>query len=91
MPFIAASSASANSITNARISECSVHAACGMSAGHRTASPAATRVRSSPTPTQPPPSMTISQVVFGTACGSIWAPRANASSEITPRSSLWMG
>ena len=49
---------------NARISECSVHAACGTSAGHSTASPAATRDRSSPTPTQPPPSMTMNQDVF---------------------------
>ena len=91
MPFIAASSASANSTMKARISECSVQAACGMSAGHRTASPAATRVRSSPTPTQPPPSMTMSQVVFGAEYGSIRAPRANASSEMAPRSSLWIG
>ena len=56
-----------------------------MSAGHRTASPAATRVRSSPTPTQPPPSMTMNQVVFGLACGSIRASRAKASSLTTPR------
>ena len=65
------SSAPASSTTIARISECSVHAAWITSAGQRTASPAAIRVRSSPTPTQPPPSMTMNQVVFGLACGSI--------------------
>ena len=42
-----ASSGPANSTTIARISECSVQAACRTSAGQRTASPAATRVRSS--------------------------------------------
>ena len=55
----------------ARISECSVQAAWGMSAGQTTASPAAIRVRSSPTPTQPPPSMTMNVVVFGLEWGSI--------------------
>ena len=35
-----------NSTMNARISECSVQAACGMSAGQTAASPAAIRVRS---------------------------------------------
>ena len=74
----------ANSTTNARISECSVQAACGMSAGQTAASPAAIRVRSSPTPTQPPPSITMNQVVFGLACGSIRALRANASSDDRP-------
>ena len=56
------SSGPANSTTNARISECSVQAACGMSAGQIAASPAAIRVHSSPTPTQPPPSTTMNQV-----------------------------
>ena len=55
------SSAPANSTMNARISECSVQAAWVMSAGQRTASPAAIRVRSPATPTQPPPSMTMNQ------------------------------
>ena len=55
------------------------------------ASPAAIRVRSSPTPTQPPPSMTMNQVVFGLACGSIRAPRAKASSADRRRApSEWM-
>src|SRR4029078_12846506 len=61
-----------------------------MWAGHRTASPAATRVRSSSTPTQPPPSITMNQEVFGLECGSIAAPRANAISLIAPRASEWM-
>ena len=73
----------------ARISECSVQAACGMSAGQTAASPAAIRVHSSPTPTQPPPSMTMNQVEFGLACGSIRAFRANASSDTVPRPSEW--
>ena len=55
------SSAPVNSTMNARISECSVQAACGMSAGQTAASPAAIRVRSSPTPTQPPPSTTMNR------------------------------
>ena len=84
------SSAPANSTTKARISECSVQAAWVMSAGHRTASPAATRARSSPTPTQPPPSMTMNHVVLGLAWGSIRASRLNASSLTTPRASEWM-
>ncbi len=54
----ARSSDPANSTTKARISECSVQAACGMSAGQTAASPAAIRVHSSPTLTQPPPSTT---------------------------------
>src|SRR5215210_1171069 len=61
-----------------------------MSAGQTTASPAATRIRSSPTAAQPPPSMTIRYVVFGFECGSIRAPRPKASSDTTPRPSLWM-
>ena len=61
-----------------------------MSAGQRAASPAAIRVRSSPTATQPPPSITMNQVVFGLACGSIRAFRAKASSETVPRPSEWM-
>ena len=76
-----------NSTMNARISECSVQAACGMSAGQTAASPAAIRVQSSPTPTQPPPSTTMNQVEFGLVCGSIRALRANASSVIVPRPS----
>ncbi len=40
--------------------------------------------------TQPPPSITMNQVVFGLECGSIRPFRANASSLITPRASLWM-
>ena len=58
--------------------------------GQRTASPAATRSRSPSTTTQPPPSMTMNQVVFGFVCGSIRPFRANASSLITPRPSLWI-
>ena len=58
-----------------------------MSAGQTAASPAAMRVHSSPTPTQPPPSTTMNQVEFGLACGSIRALRANASSVIVPRPS----
>ena len=34
--------------------------------------------------------MTMNQVVFGLACGSMRAPRAKASSETTPRASAWM-
>jgi hypothetical protein len=74
-----------NSTMNARISECSVQAACGMSAGQTAASPAAIRVHSSSTPTQPPPSMTMNQVEFGLVCGSMRAPRAKAISVTVPR------
>ena len=56
---VSRSSAHMNSTISARISECSVQAACGMSAGQTAASPAAMRVHSSPTPTQPPPSITM--------------------------------
>ena len=73
----------------ARISECSVQAACGISAGQTAASPAAIRVYSSPTPTQPPPSTTMNRLVFGLACGSIRALRAKASSDTFPRPSEW--
>jgi hypothetical protein len=73
----------------ARISECSVQAACGMSAGQTAASPAAIRARSSPTPTQPPPSTTMNNVMFGLACASVRALRAKASSETLPRPSEW--
>ena len=83
------SSAPANSTINARISECSVQAACGMSAGQTAASPAAIRVRSSPTPTQPPPSTTMNNDEFGFACGSVRAFRAKASSDTFPRPSEW--
>ena len=60
-PSVTPGSASAgplNSTTIARIGEPSVQAACSTSGGQTTASPAATRPRSSPTPTQPPPSIT---------------------------------
>ena len=60
-----------------------------MSAGQTAASPAAIRVCSSSTPTQPPPSTTMKRVVFGLECGSIRAPRAKASSDTVPRPSLW--
>src|SRR4051812_23322800 len=69
------SSGPMNSTTKARISECSVQAAWGMSAGQTAASPAAIRVRSSPTPTQPPPSTTMNRVMFGFACASVRALR----------------
>ena len=32
----------------------------------------------------------MNQVVFGFECGSIRPPRSNASSDTTPRPSLWM-
>src|SRR5579859_1116398 len=61
-----------------------------MSAGHRTASPAATRRRSPPTSTKPPPSMTQNHVVFGFVWASIRPRRAIASSATSPRPSEWI-
>ncbi len=84
------SSAPANSTTIARIGPWSVHAACVTFAGQSTASPAATRRRSSPTSTQPPPSITQNQVVLGLSWGVMEPPVAKASSETSPRPSLWM-
>ena len=81
------SSTPASSTTKARISECSVHAEWIRLAGQTAASPAAILVRSSPTPTQPPPSTTMKYVVFGFECGSILALRAKASSATIPRPS----
>ena len=90
IPRAAASSAPANSTTNARISESSVQAACSTPAGQSTASPAATRARSSATRTQPPPSTITSQALFGLECRSMEARRANASSATRPRASAWI-
>ena len=63
-------------------------------AGRRPATPRLRRRRSGsaprPTPTQPPPSTTMNQVVFGLECGSIRASRAKASSVTVPRPSEWM-
>ena len=71
--------------------ECSVQAAVdARRPARRPPRPPRSGSRSSPTPTQPPPSITTNQVVFGFECGSIRAPRANASSEIRPRASQWI-
>ena len=74
----------ANSTTIARMCVPSVHAACRTSGGHATASPARIRVRSSPTPTQPPPSITMNQAALGLSAARSGALRANASSAMTP-------
>ena len=72
---ICESSAPANSTTIARISAViGPRARASTPAGQRTASPAATRRCSSPTRTQPPPSITTNQVVFGLSWGSIAPP-----------------
>ncbi len=59
-------------------------------AGQTTASPWETRLRSSPTWTQPPPLTTMNSEVLRLACGVMTPCFENASSETCPRSSLQM-
>ena len=79
-----------SSTTIARICVPSVQAPWRTSGGQAAASPAWIRVRSSPTPTQPPPSITTNQVQLGFVWGAIRAWRPKASSLMTPLGPLSM-